>query len=88
MGRRTYSTMDCPYGCGRSISQSGQAKVAHYRRHVREGFLTEHRAADWSLYFKRTGKRFPPHAEGCQCLPCRLRRRKEEGRGNKLNAFR
>lgn len=59
MGQRTYSTMECPYGCGASISQSGQARVAHYRKHVRTGHLIESRAKDWSVAFRRTDKPWP-----------------------------
>jgi hypothetical protein len=76
VGKRTYSKMECGYGCGALVSTSGQARVSHYRKHVRDGFLTEHRAYDHSVYFRRTGKPMPAHAESCNCAVCKVKRKR------------
>lgn len=45
---RTYSLRLC-YTCRRHVSTAGAAYVAHMRKHVREGLLTEH------LYYMSDG---------------------------------
>ena len=39
---RAYSLTNCPV-CGKQISTNGLARTNHYRKHVREGRMTERR---------------------------------------------
>lgn len=38
---RIYSFFRCPV-CGKDVTNAGAGRVAHWRKHVREGRATEH----------------------------------------------